>query len=93
MLNYIWENKKKVLPNAFFFLVICVLAWLPIPTLLTTVLFLIYFPFAIRFFFLALSKTEEDNLSWWNRIFICVILPFLFFVIVFLISIVIYEIY
>lgn len=82
ILSYIKKNKKEILPNGFNYIFLYILILLPIP-ISKIYLFWFYFPFFVFFFFRAIAKTEKDDLSWKNRIIVCVIFPFALLIIFF----------
>lgn len=88
IISYIKKNKREILPNGFNYIFLYLLILLPIP-ISNNYLFWCYFPFFGYFFFRAVAKTEKDNLSWKNRILICVIFPFILLVIFFSIHLII----
>lgn len=85
ILDYIWENKKEVLPNISMFLVLYLLLVIPIPVS-GIISFGLYFPIAGYFFFRAVAQTERDNLSWGDKISICIIAPLLVLILLMLIG-------
>ncbi|PAU92028.1 hypothetical protein CK503_15955 [Aliifodinibius salipaludis] len=89
--SYIMENKKKVLPQVFIFYFILAFGYLTIflpVNIWTTVNFFTVGPLFIWSFFRTLGKMEKDNMSYWDCVFVVIVLPFLMLILPFVLALV-----
>lgn len=76
--TYIMKNKKEMLPHLFIYYVLFAFGkattFLP-TTIWSIVNALVAFPLFIWSFFRTLTKMEQDNLSYWDIVFVLILLP------------------